>query len=132
MPRYVNVAAAQLGPVQREHSRADVVERMLVLLHDAHASGAELVVYPELALTTFFPRWYLDDDRAELDSFYETDMPGPHTKALFDEAARLHVGFCLGYAELTPDGHHYNTYVLVERDVMQVARCRYERWPLGQ
>ena len=23
-------------------------------------------------------------------------------------------------------------YVLVERDVMQVARCRYERWPLGQ
>ena len=23
-------------------------------------------------------------------------------------------------------------YVLVERDVMQVARCQYERWPLGQ
>jgi glutamate mutase epsilon subunit len=23
-------------------------------------------------------------------------------------------------------------YLLVERDVMQVARCQYERWPLGQ
>jgi methylaspartate mutase epsilon subunit len=26
----------------------------------------------------------------------------------------------------------HQDYVLVERDVMQVARCRYERWPLGQ
>ncbi len=79
---------------------------------------------PELALTTFFPRWYLDDDPEELDSYYETEMPGPHTKVLFDEAARLRIGFCLGYAELTPDGHRYNAYVLVERDGTVVARYR--------
>ncbi len=51
-------------------------------------------------------------------------MPGPHTKPLFDEAARLGIGFCLGYAELTPDGHRYNTYVLVERDGSIMARYR--------
>ena len=43
-------------------------------------------------------------------------MPRAETKPLFDEAARLGVGFCLGFAELTPDGHRYNTQVLVERD----------------
>ena len=34
------------------------------------------------------------------------------------------IGFCLGYAELTPDGHRYNTQVLVERDGRIVARYR--------
>ena len=51
-------------------------------------------------------------------------MPGPATKPLFDEAAHLGVGFCLGYAELTPDGHHYNSQVLVERDGTTVAVFR--------
>jgi len=32
------------------------------------------------------------------------------------------------------EGIHSRTqdYLLVERDVMQVARCEYEHWPLGQ
>ena len=124
MTRMLKVGAAQLGPIGRADTRDEVVDRLLALLHGAAEAGCELVVFPELALTTFFPRWYLDDDRDELDSFYETEMPGPHTKALFDEAARLRIGFCLGYAELTPDGHRYNAYVLVERDGSIVARYR--------
>ncbi len=124
MTRVLRVGAAQLGPIGRADTRDEVVERLLALLHRAADDGCELVVYPELALTTFFPRWYLDDDREELDSFYETEMPGPHTKPLFDEAARLGIGFCLGYAELTSDGHRYNTYVLVERDGSMMAHYR--------
>ena len=124
MTRLLTVGAAQLGPISRDATRDEVIERLLVLLHRAADAGCELVVYPELALTTFFPRWYLDDDPDELDSFYETEMPGSHTKVLFDEATRLRVGFCLGYAELTPDGHRYNTYVLVERDGSIVAHYR--------
>jgi predicted amidohydrolase len=122
--RVLRVGAAQLGPIGRAATRDEVVDRLLALLRGAADEGCELVVFPELALTTFFPRWYLDDDRDELDAFYETEMPGPHTKPLFDEAARLGVGFCLGYAELTPDGHRYNTYVLVERDGSIVAHYR--------
>ncbi len=64
------------------------------------------------------------DDIAELDWFYETEMPGPETKRLFDEAKQLGVGFHLGYAELTPDGHRYNTSILVERDGSVVATYR--------
>ena len=123
MSREVVVAAAQLGPVARDTEREEVVDRLLVLLRGAAQQGAQLVVFPELALTTFFPRWWIADP-AELDGFFEAEMPGPATKLLFDEAARLGVGFHLGYAELTPDGHHYNTAVLVERDGTVVARYR--------
>jgi predicted amidohydrolase len=80
------------------------------------------VVFPELALTKFFPRWDLSGE--ELDGFYETEMPGPLTKVLFDEAAELGVGFCLGYAELTPGGHRYNSQVLVAEDGTIVAIYR--------
>ena len=46
-------------------ARAGVVERLLALLRRRPPTGAELVVFPELALTTFFPRWWIDDgDRA--------------------------------------------------------------------
>jgi len=115
MARQLTVAAAQMGPVQRDHSRADVVERLVAMLRDAHGRGAELVVYPELALTTFFPRWFVDDI-AEADHWYERSMPNEATQPLFDEAARLGVGFCLGYALLDDDGRRWNVQTLVERD----------------
>lgn len=123
MTRSIRVAAAQLGPIQRDDSRVSVVARLLHLLRQAHAAGAELVVFPELALTTFFPRWFVEDI-AEADHWYERQMPGPETQPLFDEARRLGVGFCLGYAELTPDGQRFNTQILVERDGSVVGRYR--------
>ncbi|HEV7526197.1 MAG TPA: nitrilase-related carbon-nitrogen hydrolase, partial [Acidimicrobiia bacterium] len=119
MSRLVTVAAAQMGPVGRTETRAEVVERLIAMLRDAADRGAELVVFPELALTSFFPRWDLTDE--EVLTFFEAEMPGADTKPLFDEAHRLGVGFHLGYAELTPDGHRYNTAILVERDGRVVA-----------
>ena len=122
MTRLVSVAAAQMGPVARADTREQVVARLIDLLRDAAARGAELVVFPELALTTFFPRWDLTDD--EVLSFFEREMPGPATAPLFETAKRLGVGFHLGYAELTPEGKRYNTAILVERDGHEVARYR--------
>ena len=126
--RIVNVGAAQLGPINRDHSRSDVVERLLVLLRRASERGVELVVFPELALTTFFPRWFISNI-GEADHWYETAMPNEATRPLFDEARRLGIGFCLGYAELTePDRngarHRYNTQILVERDGSVVGKYR--------
>ena len=99
MSRILTVAAAQLGPVQRDDGREQVVKRMIALLHQAAQHGVELVVYPELALTTFFPRWFVDDI-SEADHWYERSMPNADTQPLFDEARRLGIGFCLGYALL--------------------------------
>lgn len=123
MSRVVRIGAAQLGPIQRSHSRESVVRRLIALLHQAADEQVELVVYPELALTTFFPRWFVDDI-AEADHWYEHEMPSAVTQPLFDEAKRLGIGFCLGYAELTPDGERFNTQILVDRSGATVAKYR--------
>ena len=123
MSRLLKVAAAQLGPIQRTDDRQSFVRRLIELLRNAHSLKAELVVFPELALTTFFPRWFVDDI-SQANHWYETQMPSPITQPLFDEAKKLGVGFCLGYAELTSDGERFNTQILVERDGKVVAKYR--------
>jgi predicted amidohydrolase len=112
MSRILSVAAAQLGPIQRAEGRDVAVARMIRLMERAHARGAELVVFPELALTTFFPRHY-HADRALADEWFETAMPSNATAPLFAAAKRLGLGFHLGYAEKTPEGRHFNTAILV-------------------
>ena len=121
--RNLNVAAAQLGPIQQTDDRKSVVSRLIELLREAHGKKAELVVFPELALTTFFPRWFVNDI-TEANHWYETEMPSAITRPLFDEAKKLGVGFCLGYAELTKAGERFNTQILIERDGRVVAKYR--------
>jgi len=121
--RVVRVAAGQLGPIARDEPRGEVVKRLVGLLDEAADRGVNLIAFPELALTTFFPRWYTDDLSGH-DHYYERQMPGPETQPLFDAAARRGIGFSLGYAELTPEGRRFNTTILVERDGTEVARFR--------
>ena len=126
MPRFINIGAAQLGPIARNESRRAVVARLLELLREAHSFRCDLVAFPEMALTTFFPRWDLQDED-EIDSFYEKDMPGPETKILFEEAARLGIGFSLGYAELAfEEGRkrRFNTSILVDKTGRIVGKYR--------
>jgi predicted amidohydrolase len=113
MSRKLGVAVAQLGPIARSETREQVVRRLIALLREAHGRGARLVVFPELALTTFFPRWWFADP-AELDTFFEREMPSPATRPLFETAASLGCAFHLGYAELTPEGRRFNTAILVD------------------
>jgi hypothetical protein len=126
LTRILTLGAAQLGPIARADSRATVVARLIALLRQARGHGCELVVFPELALTTFFPRWYIEDP-AELDAFFEDRMPGPATQPLFDAARELGIGFCLGYAErVVEDGRtrHFNTAILVDAGGSIVSRYR--------
>jgi predicted amidohydrolase len=93
------------------------------MMRRAKQGGADLVVFPELALTTFFPRWYFQD-QGEIDRFFEREMPGPAVQPLFDLARELNIGFSLGYAELTPEGRHFNTAILVDRGGRIVGKYR--------
>ncbi len=111
--RTVTVAAAQLGPIQKADSRQAVVARMIELMDAAKDGGADLVVYPELALTTFFPRWY-HEDVSEADIWFEREMPSPATRPLFERAAAHGMAMSFGYAELTPEGRRFNTAILVD------------------
>ncbi len=123
MSRIVTVAAAQLGPIQKAETREQVVARMLALMDEAKAKGADLIVYPELALTTFFPRWY-HEDRAEADSWFEAAMPNPAVQPLFDRARAQGMGMSFGYAELTPEGQHFNSSILVDKSGAIVGKYR--------
>jgi predicted amidohydrolase len=118
--RSITLAAAQLGPIQRAEPRGVAVERMIRLLEQAHRRGVELVVFPELALTTFFPRHY-HADIAEADAWFESAMPSNETAPLFAAARRFGIGFHLGYAELVQEAdetgtvrnRRFNTAILV-------------------
>jgi predicted amidohydrolase len=121
--RILRVGGAQMGPVQKAESRQSVVRRMLDLLAQAKANSCDLVVYPELAFTTFFPRWYMTDP-IEVDSWFEREMPNPATRPLFETAAQYRVGISFGYAELTTDGHHFNTAILVDPNGRIVGKYR--------
>ena len=115
-----------LAPIHLADTRAQVVKRLLALLEEAHAAGCRLVVFPELALTTFFPRWWTED-QAAVDAYFETEMPGPETQPLFDRAKELGMGFYLGYAELTEEAgvtKHYNTSILVAPDGNLIGKYR--------
>jgi predicted amidohydrolase len=121
--RNIRVGAAQSGPIQKADSREVVIPRMIALLDEAAAQQCDLVVFTELALTTFFPRWY-HEDRADADQWFEASMPGPATQPLFDRAKQHGVAFTLGYAELTPEGAHYNTSIFVDKAGSIVAKYR--------
>ena len=126
MTRIVTVGAAQLGPIARAETRARVVTRLLALMRQAKVHGCDLVVYPELALTTFFPRWYFERQE-EIDAFFERAMPSPQTQPVFDAARELGIGFYLGYAELATENgrsRHFNTSILVDKGGSIVGKYR--------
>ncbi len=124
--RTLTIGAAQLGPIQRSDSRPRVVSRLLDPLRQAGSHGCDLVVFPELALTTFFPRWWMEDQE-EIDSFFERAMPSNETAPLFEEARRLSIGFYLGFAELATEAgrtRRFNTSILVDKSGAIVLKYR--------
>ena len=122
MSRTVRVAAAQMGPNQKADTRGQILARMLALLDQAADQGATLVVFPELAFTTFFPRWLLEGEA--LDRCFERAMPNPAVQPLFDRARARGVGFYAGYAEITPGGQRFNCSILVQPDGGVLGRYR--------
>ena len=111
MPRYVKVAAAQMGAINEGTTREECVERMQALMEQAVAEDVEILAYPELALTPYFPKRIRDD----ADQFFETEMPNKAVAPLFQRAREARIAFHLGYAE--KDGlRRFNTSIYVDAD----------------
>ncbi|GAA4501086.1 N-carbamoyl-D-amino-acid hydrolase [Gluconacetobacter tumulicola] len=126
MSREIIIAGAQMGPIARNESRASAVARMVALLDKAARLGAQMVVFPELALTTFFPRWFMADQQ-EIDIFFETAMPNEAVAPLFARARALGISFTFGFAEKRiEDGRirRFNTSIMVDAAGEIVARYR--------
>ena len=124
--RKFKLAVGQLGPIQLAQTRESAVKRMIALMEEAAASRCRLVVFPELALTTFFPR-YLYETEAEINSFCESAMPNAASAPLFERARALGIGFYLGYAELAAENGttiRYNTSILVDTEGAIIGKYR--------
>ena len=81
----------------------------LIEYYIARAGGRPLIEkYGKYLLIT-----NADLDRA--DRWFETRMPNAATRPLFDRARNLGVAISFGYAELTPEGQHFNTQILTDR-----------------
>src|SRR2546430_11941314 len=111
MPRHIKVAAAQLGPNNEGTSREEIVERMLRLLAEAARDGVELIAYPEMALTTYFPKKI----RPDFDQFFETEVPPNALEPLLSHPAEARIAVHLGFCEIA-EGKHFNTALLTERN----------------
>jgi N-carbamoylputrescine amidase len=73
--------------------------RGLEALKEAAGSGAELVIFPELAFTRFFPQHRLQGDRFAM----AESIPGPTTEAFSAVAAQLGVVVVLNLYEKSGD-----------------------------
>ncbi|WP_250643768.1 nitrilase-related carbon-nitrogen hydrolase [Ketogulonicigenium robustum] len=109
----MKIGAAQIGGIRRAETRDQVVARMLALMDQAHAQGVEFLSFPEMTLTTFFPRSDMEN-RADFDIWFETQMPNPAVQPLLVRAKAYGMSFSFGYCELTPEGQHFNTAILVD------------------
>ncbi|MCJ1417358.1 hypothetical protein MMC32_003701 [Xylographa parallela] len=127
MARTLKVAAAQVGAVHIDSDRSDTLKRVIKLLNEAAAQGAQLVLFPELAFTTFFPR-YLFKDEGKLEEFFEQGedlSKSEHVKPLFDEAKKLRVDISVGFAERASGGTGYNSCIYYSAKLGKVlARYR--------
>ncbi|XMA10635.1 hypothetical protein WAI453_003426 [Rhynchosporium graminicola] len=113
MARTLTIAAAQMGPVHLTSTRPETLTRLLTLLKSASSLGAQIVLFPETALTTFFPR-HLITSPSELESYFDsgsTLLTSPNTAPLFSLAKDLNIDVSIGFAERDDDGKGYNTSV---------------------
>src|SRR5439155_18205130 len=109
MTRTVTVAAAQMGPNNESASREEIVERMLALLEQAKQQGVELIAYPEMALTTYFPKKV----RKDFDHFFETEVPPKALEPLLRRAKEAKIAVHAGFCEKA-EGKYFNTALLTD------------------
>lgn len=95
--------------------------RMVQLIDDAAARGAELVAFPEVAVSDYF-----GTDFASLAS----PVPGEQFAVLARAAARCGVFVAAGLIEKSPRGLH-NTVVLIDPGGALAGTCRKTHLSLG-
>ncbi|CAK3784654.1 N-carbamoyl-D-amino acid hydrolase [Lecanosticta acicola] len=112
MSRKLTLAAAQMGATHLTSSRSETLQRMLKLLQEAASQDAHILLFPEIAFTTFFPR-HLINDQTELDSFFEQGdiTTSPQTAPLFQKARELNIDIVVGFAELCPNNDRFNSCI---------------------
>ena len=120
MARQIKVAAAQLGPNNEGTPVAAIVARMGRLMNEAIDAGVDILAYPEMALTPYFPKRIRED----ADQFFSPEVPPAALGPLVDKARRTGVVWYVGFCE-REGGRRFNTAVLI--DERGAVRIRYRK-----
>src|SRR6266568_1940692 len=124
MARTVTVAAAQMGPNNEGAGREEIVERMLALLEQARRQGVGLLAYPEMALTTYFPKKI----RKDFDQFFETELPPKALEPLLRRAKEARIAVHVGFCEKADGDTGYKVFDACGAKV-GIAICQDRRYP---
>ena len=115
MSRVVRVAAAQLGPSGTKSENAD---RMCALVDRAAEKGAQIVAFPELSLTPYFP---IRNERGY--EQYFVPLGDPHLQAVIARAGSRGLAAVVPFAER--DGISlYNSCAIADISGQVVGRYR--------
>ncbi|KAF2476725.1 carbon-nitrogen hydrolase [Lindgomyces ingoldianus] len=82
-----------VGAVHLIDAHKKTLDRTVQLPEDAASRGAQVVLFPECALTAFFPHHFIA------------------YKAQLKSGKELGVDICIGFAEASDAGEHYNTCI---------------------
>jgi predicted amidohydrolase len=107
--RYVKVAAAQMGPNNEGTPVEAIVERMARLMDEAVASGANVLAFPEMALSPYFPKRIRED----VEQFFSRDVPPAVLAPLIAKAQAAGLAWYVGFCERDGD-RRFNTAVLID------------------
>jgi 5-aminopentanamidase len=116
------VAACQIAPVV-----GDVVEnraRVRAAVEEAGERAADLVVLPELAQSG-----YVFSDLREARSMAE-HVDGPTVREWADLSRRLQMVLVAGFCERGPDGHLFNSCVLIDHGDVRATYRKAHLWDL--
>ena len=110
--------------IQHDISRSptDAIDRGLGALTDAAEAGADLVIFPELSFTPFYPQIPISERSASAHDLAEP-VPGPTTETIAEKAAELGVVVVFNLMEQAGD-QTFDTSPVIDADGTLLGRTR--------
>ncbi len=116
MTRILTVAAAQLGPIQKAETREQVVARMIALMDEAKAQACRPDRLSRAGAHDLLPALAPRGPGRGRSLVRGRDAEPGDAAAVRPGAAATAWACRFGYAELTPEGQHFNTSILVDQE----------------
>jgi predicted amidohydrolase len=117
MARTLTVAAAQTGPVLTDDLAASVGPAC-DMIDRAAEQGADIICFPEVFMTPFFPNRLIND----FDKYF-LELPSPVTDPIFERAASHAMALVFPYAERC-GSHYYNSTTVADRSGKLIGTYR--------